>query len=85
MSDSTIPLYTEHYASNHPGLPGGNAQTLFPYFNKPRRNHSPTARERWELDDAGILWMSTGPMVLQTPLWWYFSMALREDHQATIF
>lgn len=53
MSDSTIPLYTEHYAAPS-WLPGGNAQTLYPYFNKPARLFT-YRRERWELDDGDFV------------------------------
>lgn len=53
MSDSTIPLYTEHYTAPS-WLPGGNAQTLYPYFNKPAQLFT-YRRERWELDDGDFV------------------------------
>ncbi len=53
MSESTIPLYTERYTAPS-WLPGGNIQTLYPYFNKPAQLFM-YRRERWELDDGDFI------------------------------
>ncbi len=53
MPALSIPRYTTSY--NAPAwLPGGNLQTLYPYFYKPapRFNYR---RERWELDDGDFV------------------------------
>lgn len=68
MPEIAIPLYTQPYAAPS-WLPGGNSQTLYPYFNKP----SPLyyyRRERWELDDGDFIdvdWVdgsSAAPLVI---------------------
>ncbi len=48
-----IPLFTVPYTAP-PWLPGGNAQTLYPYFNKPTQLFT-YRRERWELDDGDFV------------------------------
>lgn len=53
MSNNTVPLYTEQYTAPS-WLPGGNAQTLYPYFNKPAQRFT-YQRERWELDDGDFV------------------------------
>ncbi len=53
MSAITVPLCTESYTAP-PWLPGGNAQTLYPYFNKPAQLFT-YRRERWELDDGDFI------------------------------
>ncbi|MEK6684849.1 MAG: alpha/beta fold hydrolase [Pseudomonadota bacterium] len=58
MSMNTIPLYKEPYTAPS-WLPGGNIQTIYPYFNKPVQLFS-YRRERWELDDGDFIdvdWM----------------------------
>jgi predicted alpha/beta-fold hydrolase len=55
---NTIPLYKEPYTAPS-WLPGGNIQTIYPYFNKPVQLFS-YRRERWELDDGDFIdvdWM----------------------------
>lgn len=53
MSAITVPLCTEPYTAPS-WLPGGNAQTLYPYFNKPAQLFT-YRRERWELDDGDFI------------------------------
>lgn len=53
MSAITIPLCTEPYTAPS-WLPGGNTQTLYPYFNKPTQLFT-YRRERWELDDGDFI------------------------------
>ena len=53
MFDNAVPLYTGHYTAPS-WLPGGNAQTLYPYFNKPAQLFT-YRRERWELDDGDFI------------------------------
>jgi len=53
MSESVIPLYTERYTAPS-WLPGGNIQTLYPYFSKPAQLFK-YRRERWELDDGDFI------------------------------
>ena len=58
LSNITIPLYTEPYTAPS-WLPGGNIQTLYPYFYKPTQLFD-YRRERWELDDGDFVdvdWM----------------------------
>ncbi|PXW89922.1 hypothetical protein C8R34_10379 [Nitrosomonas sp. Nm84] len=53
MPATTIPLCTKPYTAPS-WLPGGNAQTLYPYFNKPAQLFT-YRRERWELDDGDFI------------------------------
>lgn len=53
QSNITIPLYTKPYAAPS-WLPGGNTQTLYPYFKKPAPLFT-YQRERWELDDGDFV------------------------------
>lgn len=53
MLKTTIPLYTKHYKAPS-WLPGGNIQTLYPYFIKPAPLFA-YRRERWELDDGDFV------------------------------
>lgn len=68
MPEIAIPLYTEPYAAPS-WLPGGNPQTLYPYFNKPSPLYR-YRRERWELDDGDFIdvdWVDgsrTAPLVI---------------------
>ncbi|SFE21233.1 YheT family hydrolase [Nitrosomonas sp. Nm166] len=52
-SNITIPFYTTPYAAPS-WLPGGNMQTLYPYFYKPDQLFH-YRRERWELDDGDFV------------------------------
>ena len=68
MPETAIPLYTQPYAAPS-WLPGGNSQTLYPYFNKPSPLYH-YRRERWELSDGDFIdvdWVdgsSTAPLVI---------------------
>ncbi len=53
MSEHSIPQYTKSYIAP-PWLPGGNIQTLYPYFYKPAQLFN-YRRERWELDDGDFV------------------------------
>jgi len=53
MPEIAIPLYTQPYTAPS-WLPGGNPQTLYPYFNKPSPLYQ-YRRERWELDDGDFI------------------------------
>ena len=52
-SNITIPFYTKPYTAPS-WLPGGNTQTLYPYFKKPAPLFT-YRRERWELDDGDFV------------------------------
>jgi len=53
MFKTSIPLYTNRYKAPS-WLPGGNIQTLYPYFNKPTPLFT-YRRERWELEDGDFV------------------------------
>lgn len=53
MSENIIPIYTKSYTAPS-WLPGGNMQTLYPYFYKPAQLFK-YRRERWELDDGDFV------------------------------
>ncbi|WP_295625028.1 hydrolase [uncultured Nitrosomonas sp.] len=53
LKKTTIPLCTKHYKAPS-WLPGGNIQTLYPYFIKPAPLFA-YRRERWELDDGDFV------------------------------
>lgn len=53
LHENTIPRYTGNYTAPS-WLPGGNLQTLYPYFKKPAQRFT-YRRERWELDDGDFI------------------------------
>ena len=53
MSENTIPIYTKPYTAPS-WLPGGNMQTLYPYFYNPAQLFK-YRRERWELADGDFV------------------------------
>ncbi len=53
MHENAIPRYTGNYTAPS-WLPGGNLQTLYPYFKKPAQLFT-YRRERWELDDGDFI------------------------------
>lgn len=53
MKTDSIPLYTQPYVAPS-WLPGGNAQTIYPYFLWQKRPFS-YRRVRWELDDGDFV------------------------------
>jgi predicted alpha/beta-fold hydrolase len=68
MLANTIPFYTDPYTAPS-WLPGGNIQTIYPYFNKPIQLFI-YRRERWELDDGDFIdvdWMdgsTNSPLII---------------------
>lgn len=53
LHENAIPKYTGNYTAPS-WLPGGNLQTLYPYFKKPAQLFT-YRRERWELDDGDFI------------------------------
>ncbi len=61
-SNHTIPHYTKSYSAPS-WLPGGNIQTLYPYFARPLQRFQ-YRRQRWELDDGDFVdvdWIDGSP------------------------
>ncbi len=70
MSEYSIPHYAKSYKAP-PWLPGGNIQTLYPYFYKPARLFS-YRRERWELDDGDFVDVDWTDVSADAPLVIFF-------------
>ncbi|MDE2389809.1 MAG: alpha/beta hydrolase, partial [Betaproteobacteria bacterium] len=69
-AEYTISSHTEHYNAP-PWLPGGNLQTLYPYFKKPAQRFI-YRRERWELNDGDFIDVDWSDVSGKSPLVIFF-------------
>lgn len=70
LHENAIPKYTGNYTAPS-WLPGGNLQTLYPYFKKPAQLFT-YRRERWELDDGDFIDVDWSGGSGQSPLVVFF-------------